>query len=105
MTMFDNREKAFEDKFAHSEAIEFKIINKARISTAKWAAEKMAYNAQKTEDLINSVVDLGIESKNDDAIIAKIYSEFQASSVRIDKEEVHRHLALAYNQIRQEFKN
>ena len=105
MTTFDERDKGFENKFAHDEAIKFKLANKARINTAKWAATKMGYDQAQTEILVDQIISLGVGKKNEDAIISKIVDDSKALDKAISKAEIEKYLALAYSKAEEELKS
>ncbi|NBO19216.1 MAG: DUF1476 family protein, partial [Proteobacteria bacterium] len=49
MTTFDDRDKAFENKFAHDEELKFKIHARAVKLLGLWAAGLLGKNTQESE--------------------------------------------------------
>jgi len=56
MTTFDEREKAFEKKFAHDQELKFKAEARRTKLLAEWAAEKLGLSGAEVEDYIRDVV-------------------------------------------------
>ena len=55
MTTFDERERAFETKFAHDEELRFLLIARRDRLFAHWAAEKLGLSDQTCAELTKSV--------------------------------------------------
>src|SRR5258708_26863593 len=49
MTTFDDREKAFENKFAHDEEMRFRIVARRNRLIGEWAARQMGLSDVETE--------------------------------------------------------
>jgi hypothetical protein len=69
MTSFDDRKNAFEDKFAHEEAIKFKSSVKAAKFFGLWVAEQLGIDQ---EAYALELVNLAASGKSEDALIDKI---------------------------------
>ncbi len=55
MTTFDERERAFEAKFAHDEELRFLVIARRDRLFANWAAERLGLSDQASAELTASV--------------------------------------------------
>ena len=51
MTQFDDRERAFETKFAHDEEMKFRITARRNRLLGEWAARQMGLSEAETEIL------------------------------------------------------
>ena len=51
MTQFNDRERAFESKFAHDEEMRFRIIARRNRLLGEWAARQMGLSEAETEVL------------------------------------------------------
>jgi hypothetical protein len=72
MTTFDNREKAFEEKFAHDEELRFKAHVKAAKLMGEWAALEIGLSADVyASELVNMVTG----GKKDEALFEKIQKD------------------------------
>src|SRR3546814_4108338 len=56
MTTFDNREKAFEEKFAHDAEITFRIAARRNRLLGLWAAERMKLTSEEADAYAKAVV-------------------------------------------------
>ena len=69
MTTFDDREKAFEAKFARDEEMNFRIVARRNKLVGQWAAEKM---------------DLTPEEAGDEDVIRKLLGDLVSAGVDVD---------------------
>ncbi|MEA3389080.1 MAG: DUF1476 domain-containing protein, partial [Pseudomonadota bacterium] len=56
MTTFDDREKAFENMFAHDQEMEFRIQARRNRLLGEWAAVKMGLTPEETDAYAKAVV-------------------------------------------------
>ncbi|MFM6854177.1 MAG: DUF1476 domain-containing protein, partial [Sphingopyxis sp.] len=56
MTGFDDRERAFETKFARDEEMQFRVTARRNRLLGAWAAEKMGLTPEETDSYAKSVV-------------------------------------------------
>lgn len=75
MSSFDDREKAFETKFAHDEALKFRILARRGKLIGLWAAEKLGKSGEAAEDYAKSVLLSDLELPGDADIIAKLLDD------------------------------
>ena len=84
MTTFDNREKAFENKFAHDADLLFKITARRNKLVGQWAAEKMGLTPEETTAYATSVVQADFEEAGDEDVICKLLGDFTSAGVDVD---------------------
>jgi hypothetical protein len=72
MTGFDDREKAFEKKFAHDADLKFKAESRRNKMLAEWAGAKMGVTGAALEDYIKAVRKADLEEKGDDDVFRKV---------------------------------
>lgn len=84
MTTFDDREKAFEAKFAHDEEMAFRITARRNKLLGQWAAEKMGLNAAETDAYAKAVVQADFEEAGDEDVIRKLLDDLLAAGIEID---------------------
>lgn len=75
MTTFDDRQKAFEAKFAHDNDLRFRILARRGKLIGLWAAEKLGKSGEMAEDYAKSVLLSDLEIPGDDDIIAKLLAD------------------------------
>lgn len=88
MTTFDEREKAYESRFAHDEELRFKAIARRNKLLGAWAAEKLGYTGEKAETYARAVVRADFEEPGDDDVFRKIRSDFAAAQVSVSDEDL-----------------
>jgi hypothetical protein len=81
MTSFDDREKAFETKFAHDEELRFRILARRGKLIGLWAAEKLGKSGEAAEDYAKSVLLSDLEVPGDADIIAKLLTDLKPLGV------------------------
>ena len=88
MTTFDDREKAFEAKFALDQEQEFKAIARRNKLLGLWAAEKMGLSAESAEQYATAVVRADFEQPGDDDVFRKVAGDLKASGLSVSDGEV-----------------
>ncbi|MCY1672193.1 DUF1476 domain-containing protein [Novosphingobium sp. SL115] len=88
MTMFDDREKAFEAKFARDEEMQFRINARRNRLLGQWAAARMGLDAAETEAYAKAVVQADFEEAGDEDVIRKLLGDLISAGVEIDEAEI-----------------
>lgn len=83
MTSFDDRQKAFEAKFAHDEELRFRILARRGKLIGLWAAEKLGKDGADAEAYAKSVLLSDLEIPGDDDIIAKLHGDLASLGVGV----------------------
>lgn len=89
MTTFDDRERAFETKFARDEEMQFRVVARRNKLLGQWAAEKMGLSPEETGSYATSVVQADFEEAGDGDVIRKLIGDLTAAGVDIDEAAVH----------------
>ena len=84
MANFDDREKAFEAKFARDEELQFKITARRNRLVGEWAAEKMGLTSEETDAYAKAVVQADFEEAGDEDVIRKLLGDLTSAGVDID---------------------
>ena len=92
MTSFDDRERAFETKFARDEEMAFRVTARRNRLVGQWAAAKMGLTPEETDAYAKAVVQADFEEAGDDDVIRKLVGDLTAASIEIDEAEVRRAL-------------
>ena len=92
MTTFDDRERAFETKFARDEEMAFRIIARRNRLVGQWAAGKMGLTPEETAAYAKAVVQADFEEAGDEDVIRKLLGDLTAASVDSDEAAVRRAL-------------
>jgi hypothetical protein len=93
MTTFDNREAAFENKFAHDQDMAFRVTARRNKLVGHWAAARMGLTEAETDAYAKSVVQADFEEAGDEDVIRKLLGDLIAAGVETSDEEVRQALA------------
>jgi len=88
MSMFNDREKGFENKFAHDQDLKFKAEAIRNKMIAEWAGEKLGLTGGEIEEYIKSVRRADFEEAGDEDVVRKISSDFAARGVAVADSEI-----------------
>ncbi|WP_170480396.1 DUF1476 domain-containing protein [Ruegeria arenilitoris] len=72
MTTFDERENAFEAKFAHDEEMQFKAQARCNKLLGLWAAEKLGKSGAEADEYAKSVVIADFEEAGHEDVVRKV---------------------------------
>ncbi len=84
MTTFDDRERAFEAKFARDEEMAFRVTARRNRLLGQWAAEKMALTPEETDAYAKAVVQADFEESGDEDVVRKLLGDLTAAGIEID---------------------
>src|SRR5262245_39041358 len=103
MTTFDEREKAFEKKFAMDQDLKFKAEARRAKLLAEWAAGKLGLEGDAAANYVKSVRRADLAQKGDEDLFQKIRTDFDANGVKVSdpaiREAMANFLAEAVQQI------
>lgn len=88
MGSFDDRERAFETKFAHDEEMKFRITARRNRLLGEWAARQMGLNEAETESYAKDVVRSDFEEAGDQDVIRKVMGDLTAAEIDIDEDAI-----------------
>ena len=86
MTQFDDRERAFETKFAHDEEMKFRITARRNRLLGQWAARQMGLTEAEAESYAKDVVRSDFEEAGDHDVIRKVLGDLTAAGVDCDED-------------------
>ena len=92
MTTFDDRENAFEAKFAHDEEMAFRVTARRNKLTGLWAAAKMGLTPEETDSYAKSVVQADFEEVGDEDVVRKLMGDLTSAGVETNDEEIRKAL-------------
>ena len=90
MTTFDNREKAFEEKFARDADFQFRVTARRNKLLGLWAAEQLKLTAEEADAYAKSVVQADFEEAGDEDVYRKIYGDLSARGADVSEHQVRR---------------
>lgn len=92
MGSFDEREKAYESKFAHDEELRFKATARRNKLLGLWAAEHLGLSGAEAEEYARSVVKADFEEPGDEDVFRKIRADFDARNLDISDHQIRRQM-------------
>ena len=92
MTTFEDRERAFETKFARDEDMMFRVTARRNRLLGQWAAAKMGLTKEETESYATAVVQADFEEAGIEDVVRKLVGDFAAAGVDSDDAEVRKAL-------------
>ena len=81
MTTFDDRERAFEAKYARDEEMAFRVTARRNRLVGQWAAQKMGLTPEETDAYAKAVVQADFEEAGDEDVIRKIVGDLTAAAI------------------------
>jgi len=103
MTTFEERERAFENKFSHDQELLFKIqVRRARL-LGLWAANQMKYEEPEATAYARAIVDADFKEAGPENVISRVCADMERHGIdisrhRVEKEAEHL-LEVARNQV------
>ena len=85
MTQFNDRERAFETKFAHDEEMKFRITARRNRLLGEWAGRKMGLSDAESEAYAKDVVRADFEEAGDNDVIRKVLGDLTGAGVECDE--------------------
>jgi len=92
MTTFDDRERAFETKFARDEEMAFRITARRNRLVGTWAAGLMGLTPEETDAYAKAVVQADFEESGDDDVVHKLLGDLVSANVDMDETRIRQAL-------------
>lgn len=103
MTNLNDREKAFENRFARDAELQFKVTARRNRLLGNWAAEKLGLTTAEAEAYSREVVAADFEEAGDDDVFRKVYGDLAAKGVEVTEHEVRRAMEEKLVEARRQF--
>lgn len=89
-SLLDDRERAFETKFARDAEMQFRATARRNRLFGQWAAERMGLNAAETDAYSVSVVQADFEEAGDGDVVRKVLGDLTAAGLDVSETELSR---------------
>lgn len=103
MTTFNDREKAFENKFKHDQDTLFRIQMRRNKLLGLWAADLMGMSDDQVDMYAKEVVMSDMEKPGDDDVHDKVYADLHAKNVDLSDHRLRKKmdelLQVAHDQV------
>jgi hypothetical protein len=93
MTSFNDREKAYEKKFAHDAELKFKASARRNKLLGQWAAEKMGIIGDEADNYAKGVVLADLEEPGEEDVFRKIRGDFDEAGIDQSDHQIRRTMA------------
>lgn len=90
MTTFNEREKAFENKFARDGELKFKAESRRNKALAEWAGGLLGLTGPALEDYIKDVRKADLAEKGDDDVFRKVKADLAAKGLSVADDEIRK---------------
>jgi hypothetical protein len=90
MTTFDERENAFEEKYAHDEELKFKAKARRGRLLGLWAAERLGKKGPAAEEYAASMVAAEVQKDSAGQIVKALRADFDSAGLNITEREIHK---------------
>jgi hypothetical protein len=88
MTTFDDRENAYEAKFAHDQELRFKAKSRRDKRFGAWVAAQLGLTGAAAEDYAKALVRSDVAHPGDSAIIQAVLADLKAKNVAADERKL-----------------
>lgn len=92
MTTFDNREKGYENKFAHDQELQFQAESRRNKMIAEWAAAKLGMTGDAVADYVKAVRKADLAEKGDGDVLRKVAKDLADKGVAISEADLHKQM-------------
>lgn len=93
MSQFDDREQAFEKKFAHDEELKFKATARRNKLLGLWAAELMGIAGEAAAAYAKDVVKADFEEAGEEDVYRKVKGDLDAKKLDVSEHRVRKAMA------------
>ena len=90
MSTFDNREDAFEAKYAHDQALQFKAHARRNKALGLWAAEKLGLTGEAAEAYARTLIEADLEEAGDEDVYRKVKTDLDAKGLDVSEHRIRR---------------
>lgn len=92
MTSFDDREKAFETKYARDQEMQFKVVARRNKLIGLWAARQMGLTDAEADAYAKDVIRADFEEAGDEDVIRKLLGDLTSAGVECDDAKIREEL-------------
>jgi hypothetical protein len=82
MNNFNDREKAFEKKFANDQEAEFKISARRNKLLGAWVADILKYNEEKKKNYVVEIIKADFQEAGDEDVFRKIKKDLEGKNIQ-----------------------
>ncbi len=102
---FDDRKKAYEEKFAHDEALRFKAEARRNKLLGLWVAELLGLSGAEAEAYAKEVVMADLEEPGSEDVFRKVRADLDAKGVDISDHRIRHRMEELLVEAMEQIKN
>jgi hypothetical protein len=103
MTTFNDRERAFENRYARDQEMQFKITARRNRLLGEWAARLMGLTEAEADAYAKEVVRADFEEAGDEDVIRKLIGDLTSAGVETDEVKIREALEHKNIEARRQF--
>ena len=88
MSTFDDRERAFETKYARDQEMQFRVVARRNRLLGQWAARLMGLTEAEADSYAKDVVRADFEEAGDEDVIRKLIGDLTSAGVDCDEAKI-----------------
>ncbi len=90
MTTFNNREKAFEDKYKHDQELQFKVEVRRNKLLGLWVAELLGLSGADADAYAKEVVSADFEEPGDADVVRKVLGDTELKNLDLNEHSLRK---------------
>ncbi len=90
MTTFNEREKAFEDKYKHDQELQFKVEVRRNKLLGLWVAEMLGLSGADAEAYAKEVVSADFEEPGDADVVRKVLGDTEPKNLDLNEHSLRK---------------
>jgi hypothetical protein len=105
MAQFDDRQKAFEEKYAHDTELQFKVNARRNKLLGLWAAEQMGMKGDAATNYAKAVIESDFEQTGDEDVFRKVMGDFKAKKIDVSDHRLRKRMDELLQEARKQLMN
>ncbi len=93
MTTFNNREKAFEDKYKHDQDLQFKVEVRRNKLLGLWVAELLGLSGADADAYAKEVVSADFEEPGDADVVRKVLGDTEPKNLDLNEHSLRKKMS------------
>lgn len=102
MTLFEERKKGQEGKYAHDKEVEFKVAMRRNKLLGLWLAERLGKSGAAAQAYAREVIEADFERPGADDVIEKLLADARAAGLDIDEHKLRTRMAAVEEEVRRQ---
>jgi hypothetical protein len=90
---FKDREKGYENKWAHDEELRFRVYARRNKLLGQWAAAQLGLSGAAADDYARQVIQADFEKPGEDDVFEKVQRDLKAKGLTVSDHAIRRSMA------------